>query len=207
MIQLEKSADKYLLRDDAMEFSFRFVDDRWQNSVALRHENRWHVVLISAEGRPADAVLPSPAFQELRFEQPAEGVFEFQLMGQSGKGIYSAAVQFAAAERMLDFDLCARGPTANSSLCTLSTYRLAGPEQLPAVRNEPGSAILIPAGWGSIRIAPVPIVGNPASECRLNCEAGERELAVGCFDSAAPNTAGKFVSTRWRYRLTFSGHP
>jgi hypothetical protein len=207
MIQVEKSADKYLLRDDGIELVFCFAGDRWQHSVGLRREDDWHAVLISVEGRPADAALPSPAFQDLRFEQPAEGVYEFQLMGQSGKGIYSAAVRYDALARMLDFDLCARGPAANFSLCTVSTYRLAGLDQLPIVNCEPGAAMLTATGCGRIRITPVPIAGSPHSECRLNGEPGQRRLTIGCFGVAGSLSAGKTGSIRWRQQFAFAGRP
>jgi hypothetical protein len=203
MIEVEKSADQYALRDDCLEIEFQFVGDRWQHSIALRYGNGWLPVLISEEGQPADAALPSPAFQDLRVEQLAEEVFEFQLMGQSGKGVYSAAVRFDAAERTHDFDLCARGPIADSLLCTVSTYRLAGPERLTVTSNA-DSAVLTSGEGRLIRVAPVLIAGNPAGECRVTGDASERRLSVGCFGVRASNSNEKTASIRWRYRL---GHP
>ncbi|HEY3964162.1 MAG TPA: hypothetical protein VGM05_06370 [Planctomycetaceae bacterium] len=213
MIELQKSPDQYLLRDAVLEFSLRFVADRWQHAVSVRHDDSWRPVLISDEGCPTDAVLCSPAFQDLRFEQPAEGIFEFQLMGQSGKGVYSAAVRLDAAERMLDFDLCARGPATDPALCTASTYRLAGDGPLPNARVEGGTAIIGTVDGCSIRIIPVPIVGSPPNECRLAGEAHDRRLTVGCFETSVSNQAGASVSAgktrsiRWRQRMTVSGQP
>lgn len=201
MIELEKAADQYVLRDDDLEFSFRFVGDRWQHEVRVRCENAWNPLLTSLEGNPADSGLPSPAFQDLRFEQPAEGVYEFQLMGQSGKGVYSAAVRFDAAQRMLDFDLCARAPDAYPGLCTVSTYCTPVMDPVPGVRLDGGSAIIGTPGYGSLKIVPVPIPGSPASECRLTGETGWRRLTVGCFGVEAANFSGKTRSIRWRQQI------
>ena len=204
MIELEKAADHFVLRNDNLEFSFRFVGDRWQHEVRVRRENAWSPLLTSLEGNPADADLPSPAFQDLRFEQPTEGVYEFQLMGQSGKGVYSAAVRFDAAQRLLDFDLCARGPAAYPELCTISTYCLADRELMPELRLDGGSAIIGTAGGGSLNIVPVPIPGSPPCESRLTGETGDRRLTVGCFGVVGANSNGKTRSIRWRHQIRHS---
>src|SRR5689334_17604333 len=134
MTELEQSATCYRLRNEFFEFSYQFVADRWQHSVSVRQGNDWRPVLTSLEGQPADSFLSSPAFQDLRFEQPAANIFEFQLLGQSGKGVYSGAVRLDALGRTCDFDLCARGRTAASPLCSCTTYRLAAPDVVPVIR-------------------------------------------------------------------------
>src|SRR5579863_112314 len=94
MIVLEKSADAYSLRDADFELSYRYLGDRWQHGISVQHDGQWRPLLTSQEGSATDDVPPSPPLQDLRFEQLADGVFEFQLLGQSGKGVYSAAVRF-----------------------------------------------------------------------------------------------------------------
>jgi hypothetical protein len=203
MIELESAADKYVLRDRDVEIFFRVMGDRWQHAVSVCRDDGWLTVLTSDEGGPADQILPSPAFQELRCEQPAKGIYEFQLFGRSGKGVYSAAMRYDAADRSLDFDLCARGP-GDSPLCTFCTYRLAGPEDLEEVQNDAISVVLVPALFRPIQIATLPIAASPAGGCRLSGATGERRLAVGCFEMTGAPVAGKPASVRWRLRIECS---
>src|SRR3954466_6084925 len=109
MIVLEKSADAYTLRDAGFELSFRHMGDRWQHCLSFRRDGEWLPLLTSVEGAPTDDVPPSPPLQDLRCEEIADGICEFQLLGQSGKGVYSAAVRLDESTHTIDFDLCARG--------------------------------------------------------------------------------------------------
>src|SRR5436190_24097451 len=126
MIVLEKSADAYSLRDADVELSFRHVGDRWQHCVSVRRDGKWLPLLTSDEGAPTDNIPPSPPLQDLRCEQIDDCIFEFQMLGQSGKGVYSSAVRFDASTHTIDFDLCARGRSRETPLCTASRYVLAG---------------------------------------------------------------------------------
>lgn len=203
MIELEKSADAYSLLDADFELSFRHVGDRWQNCVSVRHHGEWHPLLTSEEGVASNDVPPSPPFQDLRCEQVAEDIFEFQLLGQSGKGVYSAAVRFNGGARTIDYDLCARGRSMETPLCTASRYILAGNDWLLQVRQEPGLLVLSARGGRSVEIAPVPIQGSPRSECRLTTVDNVRRIDAGCFETK--NVPGKGLSVRWRYRMVLSG--
>ena len=206
MIVLEKSADAYSLRDADIELSFRHVGDRWHHCISVRHHGGWFPLLTSEEGAPTDDVPPSPPLQDLRIEQPADGIFEFQLLGQSGKGVYSAAVRFDDAVRTIDFDLCARGRSQETPLCTASRYVLPGNDLLPHVRQQPAVLVLLPGGGRSVEIASVPIADSPRSECRLTTVHNVRRIAAGCFAIMGSDLPGKGFSVRWRYRMTLAGH-
>jgi len=204
MIVLEKSADVYSLRDADFELSFRHVGDRWQHGVSLRHRGEWRCLLTSEEGAPTDDVPPSPPLQDLRLEQPAEMIYEFQLLGQSGKGVYSAAIRFDGTLRTIDFDLCARG-RSKTHLCTICRYVLPNDEWLPEVRDLSDSLILLPGGGRGIDVAPVAIVGCPRSECRLTTVQYVRRIDAGCFGITGSDSPSKAFSVRWRYRMTLAG--
>ena len=204
MIVLEKSADAFSLRDGDFELSFRHVGDRWQHCVSVRQHGGWLPLLTSEEGAPTDDLPPSPSLQDLRFEQPDDGVFEFQLLGQSGKGVYSAAVCFDGGDRTIDFDLCARG-RSKTPLCIASRYVLAGNDLLSHVRQEPAALVLLPCGNRSVEMAAVPIADSPPSECRLTTVENVRRIDAGCFGSMGSDLPGKGFSVRWRYRLILVG--
>ena len=207
MILLEKSADAYSIRDADFELSFRHVGDRWQHCISIRHHGEWFPLLTSEEGAPTDDVLPSPPLQDLRFEQLDEAIFEFQLLGQSGKGVYSAAVRYDGVAGTIDFDLCARGRSRETQLCTTSRYILAGNDLLPLVRQQSAALGLNISGGRSVEITPVPIADNPRSECRLTSAQNERRIDAGCFDIMRSDVVGKAFNVRWRYRVTVAEHP
>src|SRR5258708_6569809 len=198
MIVVEKSADAYTLRGANLELSFRHVGDRWQHCVSVLNHGEWFPFLTSEEGTPADKVPPSPPFQDLRFEQFADEVFEFQLMGQSGKGVYSAAVRLDGAASAIDFDLCARG-RFGETLCTASRYVLADDQLLPKVQQLPTAVVLYPRGGQSVEITPIPVEGSPDSECLLTAIQNERRIDAGCIDFTGTGVQGKGFSVRWRY--------
>jgi hypothetical protein len=205
MIVLEKSADAYSLRDADFELSFNYVSDRWHHRVSVRHHGEWHPLLTSEEGVPTDDVPPSPPLQDLRFEQLANRIFEFQLLGQSGKGVYSAAVRFDGGTGTIDFDLCARGRSKDSPLCTASHYVLPGDKLLPHIQQLEDSIVLISVGGRAIDMAAVPIADSPRSECRLTTVQHVRQIDAGCFGILGSDLPGKGFSIRWRYRMTLAG--
>ena len=202
MLVLEKSADEYLLRDADFELSFRHVGDRWQHGVSVFHRAQWRPLLTSEEGSPTDEVPPSPSLQDLRCEQLANDIFEFQLMGQSGKGVYSAAVRFDGASRSIDFDVCARGRSKETPLRTRSRYILAGDQWLPDVREITGALVLVAGGGRGIDLAPVPIADHCRSECRLTTVQCVRRIDAGCFENV--DLPGRGLSVRWRYRMSLA---
>jgi hypothetical protein len=204
MIVAEKSADAYTLREADVELSFRHVGDRWQHFVSVPNHGEWFPLLTSEEGTPADDVPPCPPFQDLRFEQLADEIFEFQLMGQSGTGVYSAAVRFDGGADTIDFDLCARGRSQATPLCTTSRYTLAGNDLLPQVQQRAAAVTSRVCDGRAVDIAPVPIADSPHSECRLTTRQNGRRIDAGCFDISSSGLPGKGFSVRWRYRITWA---
>lgn len=204
MIVLEKSAEAYSLRDANFELSFRHVRDRWQHCLSVRNHDVWSPLLTSVEGSPTDGVPPSPPLQDLRFEQLADEVFEFQLLGQSGKGVYSAAVRYDGGAGSVDFDLCVRGRSREMPLCTTSRYCLPGDGLLPQVRQMSAAVNLLARGGQSVEVMPVPISGSPPSECRLTVMNDLRQMDAGCFNGMGWEVAGKACSVRWRYGMAWT---
>lgn len=212
MIALEKSADAYTLRDDDLEISFRRITDRWQHLVSVQGGAGWELLLASEEGMPADGIPPGPVFQDLHFEELRDGVFEFQLLGQAAKGIYSAAVRFDGNAHVIDFDVCGRGRAAGASFCTSSAYLLSGTGAPAAIeRRPPGLILHAPVlrapGRRSIEIVPILIPESPPSECRALGDGGQRRIVAGCFGEPGSEPRAKSVSIRWRYRVSVAGHP
>jgi hypothetical protein len=207
MIVLEESAETYSVRGADLEISFRRALDRWQHFVSIRMHGETIPLLASEEGTAGDDLLPSPALQDLRVEKLSDDAFEFQLLGQAGKGVYSAAVRFDGAAQVVDFDLCARGRSAESPLCTASRYQIAPENNVVAVQQRSGELIMSCGGDRAVVLSPVPIPGIPSTECRLIGEGTQQRIAAGCSGVTGSDAPQKSVSVRWRYRIALAGHP
>jgi hypothetical protein len=207
MIVIEESAEAYSVRAADLELSFRRAIDRWQHFVSLRPHSSLQWLLASDEGTPADDVPESPALQDLRFEKLADGVFEFQLLGQAGRAVYSAAVRFDGNARLIDFDICARGRSADSPLCTVSRYLIAGGGAASARPQREGALVVLLGGEPGVELSPVPIAGIPPTDCRLIGEGLHRRIAAGHLGSTRSDTPRKPANVRWRYRIALAGHP
>lgn len=201
MIVVEESVEAYVLRCAGLEVSFRFVGDRWHHFVSVPQNGTSHPLFASKEGTATDVVLPSPAFQDLRFEELREGVFEFQLLGQAGKGVYSAAIRFDGQERSIAFDVCARGRSHESPLCTASRYLLAEGNDRPAVQPGKKGLIVLLQGASPIEIAPTAIPGHPEIECRLIGVEPSRQILAGYSDNLRLKPTPKGFSVRWAYLI------
>jgi hypothetical protein len=189
-----------------LELAFTHIGDRWQHRVSVRSNGRWLPLLISEEGAANAEGLPSPAFQDLRCEELAGGAFEFQLLGQAGKSIYSAAVRFDDGTQTIDFDVCARAPTMKSHISTKGHYLLMDDDSALDIEQRAGSLIVLRAARG-IEIKPVTISGNPPGECRSIKDGPVRRIVAGCFEAPASGGCGRGVGVRWRYQMTPVGSP
>ncbi|HLJ12402.1 MAG TPA: hypothetical protein VKU82_14500 [Planctomycetaceae bacterium] len=207
MIEVEKAADRIMLRGAEIEIAFQYAGDRWQHFVSVRCEGKWLVLMESEEGLPSDEAPPSPALQDLRFEQIADDIFEFQLLGQAGKGFYSAAVRFDGTRRTINFDVCARGRSGDAPLCTASRYILADRGCFPSVRQHETALVLLPNGAGPIEFAPAGVPGGRLVECRIMDEQTKRRIAAGCFEPFPSQPGRKPASVRWMYRVTCVREP
>jgi hypothetical protein len=207
MIVLEESAEAYTLRSADLEITFRHIGDRWQHFISVRRDGEPLPLIVSDEGIPGDNLLTSPALQDLRVERPSDGILEFQLLGQAGKGVYSAAVRFDGRAQAIDFDLCARGRSAESPFCTASRYQLVRGGKTSTANQRASGLIVLCRGEQGVVLSPVPIPGILATECRLIGEGTQQRIAAGCFGITRSDAPQKPVSVRWRYRITLAGHP
>jgi hypothetical protein len=206
MIAIEKSPETCTLRSANLELSFSHIGDRWQHRVCVRGDGRWLPLLVSEEGAADGENLPSPAFQDLRCEELPGGAFEFQLLGQAGKAIYSAAVRFDDSTQTIDIDVCARAPTTQSHISTYGHYLLVNDDSAIDIAQRAGSLIVL-RDAGGIEIKPVTIPGNPPGECRSIDDGAVRRIVAGCFEAPMSGGCGRGVSVRWRYQMTPVGSP
>ncbi len=98
------------------------------------HEPR--VWAESVEGSSSDEWPPGPVFQDLFVEPKADGAVEFQLMGQCGKTIYTAAVLCDPPRGRIEFDVCARVRREPPSPGLVSTYRCEPPVHIAGVPDS-----------------------------------------------------------------------
>lgn len=208
MTLVEETAETYTLSAADIQISFRYVGDRWQHFVSVRRDGDWLRILTSEEGSSERRALPSPALQDLRFEKLDDDVFEFQVIGQAGHGVYSAAVRFDGKSQEIDFDLCARGRSSDSPLCTESSYILSVGHESASVENlQPHSLVVQMHGGPAIEISPVQVPENPTTACRVLDEDSVRKIVAGSSGVTRPNATNKGISIRWRYRIAPFGHP
>lgn len=204
MIALEESAESYTLRSADLEISFRHVGDRWQHSISVQRHGAVCHLMTSDEGTPRGLVLPSPALQDLRLEKLSDEVYEFQLLGQAGKEVYSAAIRLNGASGAIDFDLCARRRSIDAPLCTASRYRLDDADDSLSLQSHENRWLVLLRGERALEFAPVPIPEHADSQCRICREGPARRLAAGHFGKLGSDTAHKGVSLRWQYRISLS---
>jgi hypothetical protein len=204
MIDLERSSDVFTVRGADLAISFRHIGDRWQHRVSAREGGAWLRLLASEEGSAEAATLPSPVFQDLRCEELPGGAVEFQLLGQAGGAVYSAAVRFDHDPLTIDFDVCLRSRAVPSRHSARSQYVLA--DRGIAVRPQSGS-LIVSRGRVAIEVAPVTIPANPPGECRLVIDGAVRRINAGCFEVPEHVACGKGVSVRWRYQMRLLGSP
>ena len=158
--------------------------------------------LCSCEGASENATPPSPAFQDLRWEpQTLEtatsspslktsddeiAVGEFQLFGQCGRQVYSAAVRCSAQQ--IDFDLCVR-VRGGEPFQLLSSY-----DSPAAVASGNG----IPLIAGKLRLEPVSLRNEPAVDCHV-----DQNNRVRIASRPVTLPPKKSQTLRWGYRLSW----
>lgn len=181
------SADSYSVKLGPVQLLWERGPDRWHHQL-VSGEN---VILASEEGCTADLFPPSPAYQEMLIEHPGPGLCEFQLIGQSGKTIYSASVRVDTQARTVDFDCCARIKQADAATRSIASYRLA-----QGVSRSGGTDELT-LDWKSaaIRLTAIPTGG---AAVRLH---DEGELWSAGWFHPAPVDSVRGSSFRWGYRI------
>ncbi|MFN0052974.1 MAG: hypothetical protein ACKV0T_12375 [Planctomycetales bacterium] len=206
MLHLSQSPTQSTIRHGHYRLEFRHVQDRWQHELAICCQDRWRPILTSREGTPAEVVPASPVWQDLRLESLSDDVAEFQLMGQAGEGVYSAAIRLDGSRREVFFDLCARGKRGDSSICQQCRYDLSS----ETLWRE-GSNSLLPTitghfgAWG-LHVEPHSLENQPQADCRLEGTPAAR-LIVGCLEGAGKSDSSRGRSVRWQYRISLDGEP
>src|SRR5262249_783534 len=145
-------------------------------------------------GSPEETVPPSPPFQDLRLETFGDDTREFQLLGQAGRGAYSAAVRLEGETQTVTFDVAARAVREGAAICPPS--RDGVPAEPEIIRGlEPGGLLLPGDGRNGLMFA-----APAALLCPQGPDAGRlglRSIATGPFvegPSASRNV-------RWQYRI------
>jgi len=208
MIVVEEAPDAYTVCGADIQLAFRYLGDRWQHTVAIRSQSTWIRLLTSDEGSSESVELPSPALQDVRLERISEDVVEFQLLGQAGKGVYSAAVCCDGMSQVLDFDLSVRGRVSESPLCLQTGYRIGeNGSKVSADAAAPDSVVVRLEGGLGVKLAPVMVPDHPPTTCRILGRMPARRIAAGVFNSAPPEPTNKGTTIRWRYRITPVGSP
>jgi len=188
-----------------LRFEYRF--DRWahvisQSSAGEEPGGAEVVWLSSGEGAAENATPPSPAFQDLRWE-PLEvataesspdstasadeiSVGEFQLFGQCGRQVYSAAIRCTAGR--IDFDLCVR-VRGGEPFQLLSSY------DCPVLAiNENGVTLI----GGRLQVETISLPNEPVLTCQ--CPSPDR-IVLAAEPVVLP--VKKSQTLRWAYRLSW----
>jgi hypothetical protein len=204
MLEVEQSADASSLRAGDLRLTFRYERDRWRHELAVRSESGWQTILTSIEGSPDEALPPSPSFQDLRLERIDDETGEFQLFGQAGHAVYSAAIRFDGRSQTISFDIAARAQRDRAERCATSLYELS-----PLVNaSEIGIAenVLLSAGCGSLvlsaSLGTVADSSAPASGADLH-----RTIVIGCRSEATSGDAPPPRNARWQYAFRLVRRP
>lgn len=202
-VHVERSAARYVVQGTRLRLEFEFHDDRWGHRLQLLHAGVPIPVLTSLEGSAEDAAPASPAFQDLRLESFGDSVYEFQLMGQSGAAVYSAAIRFDGEQEVIEFDVCARFRKPGGSIQAVSTYEIASDWTAGPIADEGftlrNRALHDDSPAIRIQLQEIP---NPPSRAGFAPKISlDDTITVGWPDLPAENRGPGPLSLRWRYRI------
>jgi hypothetical protein len=204
MIELEETPGLYCLSAGGLRIAFHHVGDRWNHTLSVRHATSWQALFTSVEGLPNDAIPPSPAFQDLRWELIAEDIHEFQLFGQAGKGVYSAAIRVDGRAQVVFFDIAARSQREGAGLCVWSTYETVAPGPV-SIDEAPGDLMVL-GEFGALILVPI----APALTWVMAGAPGTNMSAKATVGSPAAERAENSVpprNARWRYEIHLASLP
>lgn len=204
MMELEESPGLYRLSTGGLQITFFRSGDRWRHALAIGGETGWLTLFSSVEGTADLALPPSPAFQDLRQEKITAGVQEFQLFGQAGPGVYSAAIRVDAETRTIAFDIAARSLREGAELCFQSTYETADGAIVSAVSTADG--LTLRGTSGGVILCPV----APArTESRSGAPGTNQVIlvAVGCPAVTGANHSRMPRNARWQYEIRLAPVP
>lgn len=204
MLEIEKSAGTYIARSSDLRLRFEYREDRWCHEVVCGTGGR-SVILSSEEGTPNDPCPPCPAFQELRLETINADVCEFQLFGQAGKGIYSAAVRFDGNSGTITFDIAARANRAGAALCDRSTYVIQ-PMALVS-KSEVGLRFNLPGGAVQLSLTTSAGTKTEESDVVMSEARGAQRILIGQLTAGGTNAPRTAQNARWEYAFRLDRLP
>lgn len=203
-MEVEQSADVNALRTGDLELTFRYDRDRWRHELAVRAESGWQTVLMSVEGLPDQALPPSPSFQDLRLERIDDETGEFQLFGQAGKAVYSAAIRFDGRLQTISFDVAARAQREGAERCAESRYEPAPPVK-PSDVHAAGNVALTAGGSSLILSASEP--GTVISAAPPTGSDLAPMIVAGFSLESTSGDAHPPRNARWQYEIRFAPLP
>jgi hypothetical protein len=199
MLEIDQTTDRYRLTSASLRLTFdRSGGDRWRHAIDVRIDNDWRRVLDSVEGTAAEADPPSPAIQDLRLEVLNPDTAEFQLFGQAGRRVYSAAVRFDGTHDAVDFDICCRLPTQHISGSVISSYVWTSDCREGPVPEgaQPTRLYLLPH---PIEIELPPSTDQSSGRWRTATHPSGPVLQLGRFADLPATTGSSLKTIRWRY--------
>ena len=125
---------------------------------------------------------------------------EIQLLGQSGKTIYSAAIRLQPDLNAIDFDLCARLrdlPVADGFIG--STYEFSSDLQIVSAETDLLDFRSRTGDQTTYRLTLL-LVEQTAELAVPKISAEDHRFSIG-WDSPPPLSDGRGLSLRWCYRL------
>lgn len=183
--------------------TFHFSRDRWRHQFEIWNGDGWLPLLASHEGTPDNASPPSPAFQDLRLEQLGESTAEFQLFGQAGKTVYSAAIRCDTLAGTITADICARSRSVTPLQPPGSTYRISA-DRVSA--HSEGGRLSLEAGAAVIRVEAVEGAAAELSDAHSTQNASLISIRAS-YPPAEPGMAINPRNVRWKYQVTLTRQP
>lgn len=160
-MEVQSSSARQLLATEHLQLEFVHTADRWRHVISVRQnfDTPWEPLLESVEGNATDFAPPSPALQDCFLQELGPDLSEFQLLGQAGKNVYSAAIRLSGDSERIQFDFCLRQPATAPVPPILATYqghRQPGqtPSRLTPPLRERGTT-LVSSGGRSVHLQPL----------------------------------------------------
>lgn len=199
--------DEYEVDLGRLQLSFSLAGDRWSHMISIADENDWRSVLMSLEGAPQDRYPPSPAFQDLRLERIDDVTQEFQLMGQCGSGIYSAAIRCHLERAEIDFDLClTRRPSRSGATAEPAATADEGSFPLSTYLVEEGARYRSGKVW--LRDTPTALAIRCGEGSKFEPGDGEHHDRIAMRSTGSHRSQSgpkeRVSSIRWRYVILFA---
>jgi len=118
-------------RRQGLRAEFFRTEGRWAHRLVTVNGFAQRVLLQSLEGGPHEAFPPSPALQQLAFQQLSPGHRVALLVGMAGKNHWSVSVEAFPDRRCLRFDAACRHQRVRdgdlgSAYQTVDAWRVAG---------------------------------------------------------------------------------